>query len=172
MRRFFRSLLLAAVLMTPSGLALAQSGPPDGFPANLRWDLVPKWIQWADTKVTISWPPDDGCAAPPVAQSVVKGTLIDRFGSEGGTFFSPQGEPFRDRAVPYVCKQMDYRVYRVLKALAVKICKAAPWFGEPGGAWQVQTTEPAYKLVADGSIEVVTYEAGGSRGPSPQCGRP
>jgi hypothetical protein len=134
--------------------------------------LVPKWIQWAAPNATISWPPNDGCAAPPVVQSLTAGQLIDRFGSEGGTFFSPRGESFASRAVPYVCKQMDYRVYKVLKPIAVKSCKAAAWFNEPGGAVQVQTADPAYKLVADKSIVAVIYDVGGSNKTSPLCGRP
>jgi hypothetical protein len=32
--------------------------------------------------------------------------------------------------------------------------------------------EPAYRLVESGSLEVVRYGAGGSRGRSPQCGGP
>jgi len=150
----------------------AALGSPAGFPANLRWELVPKWIQWVEAKAQISWPPNDGCESAPVPRSLAGGEMIDRFGSEGGTFFSPRGESYRSRAVPYVCAQMDYRVYRVVKPIAVKSCKAAPWFGEPGGAVQVQTTAPAYKLVADGMIEMVSYAAGGSGGPTPQCGRP
>jgi hypothetical protein len=98
--------------------------------------------------------------------------MIDRFGSEGGTFFSPRGESYQSRAVPYVCRMMDYRVYRVVKPIAVKSCKAAPWFNEPGGAIQVQTTEPAYKLVAEGKIEVVSHAISGSSGSAPQCGSP
>ena len=152
--------------------AQAATAAPAGFPANLRWTLVPKWIQWAEARAQISWPPNDGCAAEPESRSLASGEMIDRFGSEGGSFFSPRGESYQGRAVPYVCTQMDYRVYRVVKPIAVKACKAAPWFGEPGGAIQVQTTDPAYKLVADGKIEVVSYAAGGSGGPTPQCGRP
>jgi hypothetical protein len=176
MIRFVRALVITACLFGIAPLALAQaqtaSAPAAGFPANLRWDLVPKWIQWADDKAQISWPPNDGCASAPVAQSLTAGQMIDRFGSEGGTFFSPRGESYRSRAVPYVCRQMDYRVYRVVKPVAVKSCKAAPWFGEPGGAVQVQTADPAYKLVADGTIKVISYAVGGSGGPTPQCGRP
>jgi hypothetical protein len=190
MNRFIQSLFVAASMLSfaPLSPALAQTSQaasaaataapaaptaePAGFPANLRWDLVPKWIQWADNKAQISWPPNDGCATAPVAQSLTPGQMIDRFGSEGGTFFSPRGESYRSRAVPYVCRQMDYRVYRVMKPIAVKSCKAAPWFGEPGGAIQVQTADPAYKLVAEGAIKVVSYDAGGSSGPDPQCGRP
>jgi hypothetical protein len=187
MKPFVRSLSITAVLLgfaafapvqaqTAATAAAAPAGPasaaPAGFPANLRWGLVPKWIHWVDAKAQIDWPPNDGCAAAPVAQSLTTGQMIDRFGSEGGTFFSPQGESYRARAVPYVCTQMDYRVYRVVKPVAVKSCKAAPWFGEPGGAIQVQTADPAYKLVADGEIEVVSHAVGGSGGPAPQCGRP
>jgi hypothetical protein len=145
---------------------------PAGFPANLRWSLVPKFIQWVNDKAQISWPPHDGCAGTPEPASLTAGELIDRFGSEGGTFFTPKGASYDSRAVPYVCNQMDYRVYRVLKPIAVKACKAAPWFNEPGGALQVQTADPAYKLVANGMIEVMSYAPGGSGGPAPQCGRP
>jgi hypothetical protein len=74
--------------------------------------------------------------------------------------------------VPYVCRQMDYRVYRLVKPVAVKSCKAAPWFDESGGAVQVQTADPANKLLASGIIEQVSYDAGGSSGQAPQCGRP
>jgi len=177
--RLVASLCISLVLLGPAQVvpALAQTdqaatAAPAGFPANLRWDLVPKWIQWTASKVTISWPPNDGCAQVPQSQTLAAGTLIDRFGSEGGSFFSPKGESFKSRAVPYVCTQMDYRVYRVVKPLPVKSCNAASWFGETGGAVQVQTADPAYKLVAAGAIEVVSYAVGGNGGPAPQCGGP
>jgi hypothetical protein len=177
--RVIGALLVALALLGSAALApaLAQTGQatsvaPVGFPSNLRWDLAPKWIQWVDTRAVVLWPPNDGCAGAPQPQTLAAGTLIDRFGSEGGTFFSPKGESFASRAVPYVCTQMDYRVYRVVKPIPVKSCKAASWFGEPGGALQVQTAQPAYRLVADGLIEVVSYAVGGSGGPAPQCGRP
>jgi hypothetical protein len=171
MPRLLRTLFLALALAGAAQTAYAEP-PPPGFPANLRYELVPKWIKWVADKAQISWPPDDGCAAPPIAQSLTPGQMIDRFGNEFGTFFSPRGESFRSRAVPYVCRQMDYRVYRIVKPIAIKSCKAAPWFDEPGGAVQVQTFEPANKLVASGMIEQVSYAAGGSSEPAPQCGRP
>jgi hypothetical protein len=171
MTRLLRSLFLALALAGGVQAAQAES-PPEGFPPNLRYDLVPKWIKWVADKAQISWPPNDGCAGAPIAQSLTPGQMIDRFGSEFGTFFSPRGERFRSRAVPYVCSQMDYRVYRVVKPIAIKSCKAAPWFDEPGGAVQVQTADPANKLVAAGMIEQVSYAAGGSSGSAPQCGRP
>ena len=67
---------------------------PAGFPANLRYDLVREWIEWSGGKATISWAPNDGCAAAPERQRRTAGQLIDRFGSEGGTFVSPKGESY------------------------------------------------------------------------------
>ena len=172
MKKQLRLLFAALAIVALPVLAIAAGDPPAGWPTNLRWDLVPKWIAWDGAKATITWPPNDGCAAAPVTEVVPTGTLIDRFGSEGGTFFSPKGESFKSRAVPYVCKAMDYRVYKVLQPLTVKGCKAAPWFDEPGGAKQVQTADPAYKLVAAGTIVAETYVVGGSNSPMPQCRNP
>jgi hypothetical protein len=177
MPRSIRSLLIGLALLAgvsacqpaPQRLSQATSPAPAGWPGNLRWDLVPRWIAWANDKATISWPPNDGCAAAPVAEALPAGTLIDRFGSEGGSFFSPKGESYRSRAVPYVCQAMEYRVYQVLKTLPVKACKAAPWFGEPGGAEQFQTADPAFKLEASSTIRVVTFVPPGAS-PAPQCG--
>jgi hypothetical protein len=169
--------LAGCASVPPPAPQTAATAPPPGFPANLRWDLVPKWITWTPPNATINWPPNDGCAAAPTAKTLPAGAMIDRFGGESGSFFSPKGESFASRAVPYVCRQMDYRVYKVLKSTPVKVCKAAPWFDEPGGAVQDQTVkggkpESAANLVADGHLKVVTYVAGGGSGPFPQCGGP
>jgi hypothetical protein len=174
MLNFLRTLIVGLALfgVSAAGQSQAQTTPPSGYPATLRWDLVPKWIQWASDKANVSWPPNDGCASAPETKTLAAGDFIDRFGSEGGTFFSPRGESFKARAVPYNCKMMDYRIYKVLKPIPVKACKAAPWFGEPGGAMQVQTADPAYKLVAAGSIQAVEYVTGGTAGSFPQCERP
>jgi hypothetical protein len=97
--------------------------------------------------------------------------MIDRFGSLNGNFFSPKGETYASRAVPYVCQKMDYRVYEVLKPITVKAGKAAPWFGEPGQATQYETTANAAQLVSDGALTVLTFSPAGAS-PAPQCGAP
>lgn len=144
--------------------APAQAAP--NLPANLRTDLYPQWI---DGKGQITWPPNDGCAAAPVSVTLPAGTLIDRFGSEGGRFFSPRGASYAARAVPYVCSKMVYTVYRLDKPLHAMACKAAAWFGEPGGATQYETDDPAYKLRAAGAIEVVPSDSGGHAGAASPC---
>ncbi len=143
-----------------------------GFPPTLRWGLTQRWIDWNNGKATPVWPPNHGCAAAPRVETLAPGKTIDRFGDDNGSFFSPRGEAYATRAVPYVCRQMDYTVYRVAKPIAVQTCAAAPWFGEPGGATQYRTAEPAARLVAAGQLEVVSHASGGSTGPAPQCGRP
>ncbi|HEY3847861.1 MAG TPA: TNT domain-containing protein [Acetobacteraceae bacterium] len=139
------------------------------LPPNLRQSLYPKWI---DAQAQIKWPPNNGCAAAPVSETLAVGTLIDRFGSEGGTFFSPKGESFDARAVPYVCSKMVYTVYRVDKPLHVMDCKAAAWFDEPGGATQFQTDDPAFKLRESSAIEAVPGDSAGNANAAPLCKGP
>ena len=169
--------LFAILAIATSAPGFAQQTPAPAaypteastWPANLRKDLYPKWI---DASAQVRWPPNDGCAAAPASETLAAGTLIDRFGSEGGTFFSPKGESFAARAVPYVCSKMAYTVYRVVKPIPVKACKAAPWFGEPGGAMQFQTSDPAFKLREAGTIEAVTGDANGNGKPAAPCASP
>jgi hypothetical protein len=144
----------------------AQAPGAPALPANLRPDLYPKWI---DAQGQVKWPPNDGCAATPASEVLPTGALIDRFGSEGGSFFSPKGESYPSRAVPYVCGKMVYTVYKVDKPVHVMACKAAPWFDEPGGATQYKTDDPAYKLRAAGAIEVVPGDSGGNAGAASPC---
>jgi hypothetical protein len=94
MKQLLRSLIVfmlladRAVVPPPAPMQTAapvRTAAPAGFPANLRWDLVPKWINWTSPNATISWPPNDGCTAAPEARTLPVGDLIDRFGSEGGS---------------------------------------------------------------------------------------
>lgn len=172
MQRMFRLIAVCLTLLAVGCGAVGPSAAPADFPTALRWDLVPRWIAWADNKPSISWPPDNGCATAPAARSLEPGQMIDRFGSESGNFFSPAGESFAARAVPYVCRQMEYRVYVVDKPLPVQTCQAAPWFGEPGGATQFQTARPAKDLLADGAIRMRSFAPASTSGPAPQCAEP
>lgn len=123
----------------------------------------------ACTPTTIAWPPNDGCAAPPVDETLAIGTTIDRFGGEDGTFFSPRGEPYRSRSMPHACERLPYRVYRVARPLPVRRCMATPWFGAPGGAVTLKTTRSAGALVSDGTLVVVSTVRGDRGEATPQC---
>lgn len=159
--------LLGLLMLGLPGCAPVQphaSAP--ALPANLRQGLYPKWI---DAQGRIKWPPNDGCAGAEVAVNLPEGTVIDRFGSEGGRFFSPRGERFAARALPYVCSMMAYTAYKVDRPLHVRSCKAAAWFGEPGGATQYETDDPAFRLRQSGAIEVLPPGSAGNAGPASPC---
>jgi hypothetical protein len=81
--------------------------------------------------------------------------LLDRFGGDGGNFLSPKGAPFAKRALPTVCEQLAYKVYRVGAPLLVWTGMAAKWFDEPGGATQFETDAPVYLLISDHVLEPV-----------------
>src|ERR1700761_2796772 len=51
----------------------------------------------------LSWPPGDGSQGDTSEITLAPGTLIDRFGGDGGAYFSPKGIPFGQRALPYIC---------------------------------------------------------------------
>lgn len=145
-----RILVLAALAV----LAACATQPPAtvSLPPNVRPDIDHKWIT-ADGGIL--WPPADGFAAPPTPVVLPAGTLIDRFGTDGGTFFSPKGASFAARALPYVCDRLTYKVYITDKPLLVWTGKALAWFDQPGGATQFQTDETAAGLQSDGIIEPV-----------------
>lgn len=60
--------------------------------------------------------------------------IIDRYGSNGtGKFFSPEGTPYKERALPPFMENQPYTKYEVLKLMRTKSGKIAPWFDQPGG---------------------------------------
>lgn len=66
------------------------------------------------------------------------GTLIDRYGSEGGNFLAPAGAKYTARALPPVnlvsvpADYCNYHVYLVTKPLPVYAGPIAPWFEQVG----------------------------------------
>ncbi|KAK0746777.1 hypothetical protein B0T18DRAFT_466108 [Schizothecium vesticola] len=122
----------------------------------LRW--------WNTTTSRFNYPPADGFALDddlvPIKGNVTLrvGVLLDRFGGEGGTFLSPAGAPFLQRALPpgnlgvregdFPVFPYNYHVYRVTRPLLVRAGPIAPWFGQPGQGVQYETSENVTTLVA------------------------
>ena len=137
--------------------AMCQRSPD----ANLRPDLPPGYV---DPCGHVAWPDGtDGFAGTPLSVTLPADYLLDRFGGDTGKFLSPAGAPFAARALPYVCQGYRYMEYRVAQPLPVKIGPAAPWFGEPGFAVQVQTDKTVQELIADHMIVPVDHN------PAPPC---
>ncbi|HEY5854978.1 MAG TPA: TNT domain-containing protein [Aldersonia sp.] len=102
---------------------------------------------WDPTVVpagSYKYPPEqgyvlDGSGKPRRTQGQVDiGTLIDRYGSEGGNFLAPAGTSYTARALPPVNLVSDpadycnYHVYLVTKPLPVYAGPIAPWFEQAG----------------------------------------
>ena len=52
------------------------------------------------TAVQTYYPPNRGFAGEAKAETLGKGTVVDRYGYDGGTFVSPQGTPTWARSLP------------------------------------------------------------------------
>lgn len=99
-----------------------------------------------------SWryPPDDGYVVgldgEPVRweQTLSRGWLIDRYGSEYGGFLAPAGLPYTTRSIPpsnlvgNPAAGCNYYRYQVLRPFDVQAGPIAPWFFQTGGGLQYQ----------------------------------
>ena len=82
------------------------------------------------------WPVNDGFAEYPETITLQPGTIIDRYGSDYGTFTSPLGVPYANRALAPGTEMKPYSVFEVVKPIEVQAGKIAPWFDQPGGGVQ------------------------------------
>ena len=110
---------------------------------------------------------------PVVGQvSLIEGQLIDRFGSEGGTYLSPQGTPYAARGTPPESlnpfpggQPCNYYRYRVLKPFSVN--SIAPTLGQPGFGLQYVLSSTLFAgvtervdvsyLLSNGYVERIPY---------------
>ena len=84
------------LLLGVAGCAMPGAAP---LPPDMRPNLDPKWVSPTGG---IRWPEHQGFAEKPVPVVLPPGMLIDRFGLDSGTFFSPKGAAYSGRALPYV----------------------------------------------------------------------
>ena len=83
------------------------------------------------------WPPYPGTINQVEADfTLLPGTLVDRFGPPRGTFLSPVGTSYSERALKPGTMREDYYVYEVLQPLTVKTGEIRAWFGETGNGTQ------------------------------------
>ncbi|KAJ7303001.1 hypothetical protein DFH08DRAFT_1089552 [Mycena albidolilacea] len=97
-------------------------------------------------------------------QTLVVGSMLDRFGAESGRYFSPASTPFGQRALPPSSLNnpkegspvADYHVYRVERSFVVLAGEIAPWFGQSGqGTQYFSPTKNAKALVDEGFLSRV-----------------
>ena len=83
------------------------------------------------------------------------GTLVDRFGYEGGRFMSPNGTSITGRALAPGTTEKPYSVYEVTNRLVVHAGQAEPWFGEAGMGTQYYLPASVADLVDAGYLRKV-----------------
>jgi len=111
--------------------------------------------QWFDEQGNPIWPPNRGFDGEPVTTTLQPGTRIDRYGYDGGTFVSPEGTPYSQRALAPGTESKPYTVFEVAKPVEVQGGKIAPWYGEEGGGIQYEFSESISELLEQGILKKV-----------------
>lgn len=93
------------------------------------------------------WPTNRGFEGNPTTTTLEVGTLVDRYGYDGGYFVSPKGTPYTERSLPRGTDKKPYTIFEVVKPVDVKAGKIAPWFGEKGGGIQYEFNQKISELL-------------------------
>ncbi|TAE38111.1 MAG: DUF4237 domain-containing protein [Runella slithyformis] len=104
--------------------------------------------------ITTYYPPNGGAYGGWSSTMLQRGQIIDRFGSTGGSYFSPQGTPTYMRALNYE-PMGSPAAYEVLKPFQVLESKVAPAFGKTGFGIQYKSYVSAQELIDAGIIRPI-----------------
>jgi len=130
--------------------------------------FLAKWYN--STAGSYIYPPQDGFQLntnnSPIEGNITLpiGFQIDRFGSEFGTFTSPKGAPYMQRALPpsnldtpqsSPLYPYNYHVYKVTKPFEVTSGPIAGWFEQPGQGVQYEMSSNVMTLVTGGFLSRV-----------------
>lgn len=128
--------------------------PPDS-PLFDGYDPIPPGPHFTNPDGGLIYP-DDSLDSKPYAipgtiidnAELSKGTVLDRFGHPGGTYLSPEGVPFAERALPPDSAFKPYYQYvvddpsKLPPGWRIEQSQAAPWFNQPGGGTQYRIIAP------------------------------
>jgi len=130
------------------GVEIRKGYLPPTKPDNVtigRGDFVGK-------RITNYYPKNNGFSRQPQEIMLKAGQIIDRYGSEGGKFLSPQGTPASMRSLPPGASNGTLSGYQVVKPFPVQSGTAAAWFGQVGGGIQYLTPISVKELVRLGYL--------------------
>lgn len=107
-----------------------------------RVDDAQQYDRFTKADGTWDWPADRGFKAPPTPTVLEVGTILDRYGPPSGSFMSPLGVTYEERALAPGSRAEAYHKYEVVKPLPVIQGEVAPAFGQPGGGIQILPNLP------------------------------
>jgi len=118
----------------------------DSFRAESNFDVF-KWEK--------EWPPNDGFLRSPSRITLEPGILIDRYGSNYGSFVSPEGGSYRSRALKPGSDSELYKVFEVQQPIDVDAGTIKPWFGYEGMGEQYLLPDRVKNLIKSGVLKEV-----------------
>ncbi|ANX10949.1 hypothetical protein ABE41_002840 [Fictibacillus arsenicus] len=124
-----------------------------------NYDQVKLNPKYFTSEGEINWPPNRGVLGNTETTTLRPGTIIDRFGYEGGSFVSPYGVPYEMRALAPETYKKPYTVYVIAKPVEAQSGKILPWFDETGLGIQYEFNESVENLINKGILKrVIKYE--------------
>lgn len=82
------------------------------------------------------------------------GKIIDRYGNPRGSYTSPVGVPYGQRALPYIENPNAYHQYEVIKNIDnVSMGEIAQAFNQPGGGIQYELPNSIEYLIKNGYLK-------------------
>lgn len=104
------------------------------------------------TALAPPYPPNRGFTSAPEKQILTPGTVVDRYGPEGGTFVSPQGTPASMRSMPPGGDRRPLNAYEVVKPMEVDAGRALPWYGQRGFGMQYELPMSVQDAIKSGCM--------------------
>lgn len=109
----------------------------------------------------IGWPPNNGFHGNlgphgnPGVTVLKPGTLVDRFGFDGGEFVAQNGTAIGQRSLAPGTTDKPYSVFEVTSRLIVQGGPSEPWFGQPGMGLQYRLPASVEDLLNAGYLRRV-----------------
>ncbi|XRM39280.1 hypothetical protein ABZX51_002639 [Aspergillus tubingensis] len=128
-------------------------------------DWLCTWANWTDngfnpTYSKLVYPPNNGFNGCPKNVSLGVGTLVDRFGTQNGSYLAPADTPYAQRSIgpsslnKYNGSTMyNYWRFNVTEEFVALGGEILPWYGQPGGGWQWYAN--VTQLQIDGKLKLV-----------------
>ncbi len=112
---------------------------------------------WKYPDGSIKYPPNNGAVIGTEKEIVIKpGTVIGRYGSEGGSYVTNQGASVAELSLPPGANVGQYAEYRVIKEIPKAVQgEIAPWFDQPGGGTQYKLPQTIQELLDGKYIEKI-----------------
>lgn len=148
--------LLTAAVNEPKPKKKKKGKVPVYKPPKIARSKIPrgKADLYHDDAGNLIYPKRDGFQGKIKTKVLKRGTYIDRYGYNGGSYAAPFDTPYEERSLPPGTKDSrPYKVFRVLRRLKTEAGKIAAAFGEKGGGVQYKFGKPISELIKQGFLE-------------------